>query len=201
MDDLQCFTGLDTISCTTRISKVAIAKYSWCLSGRHIPFLSRLLRNLGLLRFIWYNECFMMTNRFDLNCFSGWRNLLLHLLWYYLFLFVYACMHAHVCHGVPMEVKGQLMELVLSIHSVGPVIELKRQSWRKHFYLLRCKTFLKLVFIHCSVWLLYYVSVERNIIMFLDSFFPCYILPNSYRSHQGLFFLIFFSLSLFFLLV
>lgn len=58
MDDLQCFTGLDTISYTTRILKVAIVKYSWCLSGRHIPFLSRLLRKLGLLLFIWYNECF-----------------------------------------------------------------------------------------------------------------------------------------------
>lgn len=83
-----------------------------------------------------------LMNRFDLNCFSDCRNLLLHLLWYYLFLLMYACLHVHMCHSMPMEVKRQLTGLVLLIHSVGPVIELKHQSWRKHFYLLCCKTFL-----------------------------------------------------------
>lgn len=142
MDDLQCFTGLDTTSYTTRILKVAIVKYSWCLSGHHIPFLSRLLRKLGLILFIWYNECFWWIDLTLIVFLIEETFCCIYCDIIYFFLCMHACMCVQVCHGVPMEVKGQLMELVLSIHSVGPVIELKHQSWRKHFYLLCCKTFL-----------------------------------------------------------
>lgn len=198
MDDLQCFTGLDTTSYTTWTLKVAIVKYSWCLFGRHIPFLSRLLRKLGLILFIWYNECFWWIG----------LTLIVFLIEetfcciYCDIIYSFSCMHACVfkcAMACPRRWKGSLWSWFSPstrwVRWLNSSISLGGNTFTcfvaRHF----------IISLHSLFCLTYYntLNVERDIIMLLDSFFPCYIFPNSYRSHQGLFFLIAFSS--FFLLV
>lgn len=150
MDDLQCFTGLDTTSYTTRILKVAIVKYSWCLSGHHIPFLSRLLRKLGLILFIWYNECFW------------WIDLTLIVFWLKkpsatstVILFISFCVCMHVCSSVPWRAHGgeRAAYGVGSLHPLCGSSDWTQASVLEETLLpALLQDIFKLVFIHCSVW-------------------------------------------------